>query len=207
MRNSWRQHGFEHIEIQRDIQRSPQPRNLGDGVAPSVGAQHLDPELGGLRPLVRVERPNTNLDQPYGEMLFHHASERARVGVAIAGWTLTVAVATSKRKLVIQIAVGVEMQYDGRLGAPGKAAEDGVGDGVIAAQDERSATAVDQQSNPFLNRRSCLSGILRELDIPHVLEHARCGKVVATLVIGVTGCGPERLSNGCRGLGGASLPG
>ena len=88
-----------------------------------------------------IERADTDLDQARRKALLHDASEGGGVRIAITGLAFTIA---AQRELVVQITVGVEVQHGGGLRAAREAAQDRIGDRVIAAEHKRSVPAKNE---------------------------------------------------------------
>lgn len=97
--------------------------------------EYFDAEAFGLPPLVRVERADANLHQPSSQPGFHNAGKWAGMREMVA------------IQFVVQIGMRVDMQNCQVGVAQAVSAQDGVGDGVIAAQGEYPKPFPQQAGN------------------------------------------------------------
>jgi hypothetical protein len=66
---------------------------------------------------------------------------------------------------------------------------------MIASEDERSATALEDTANTSLNRVARTCRIVANRNISDVLQNPGRGEIVAALVPPITGWGPQRSSD------------
>ncbi len=148
---------------------------------------HLDPEAGGLAPLVRRHAADPDLHQPEDQPLLHDPGERARVGVAVAV------------ELIVQVGVGVHMQQGEPRVSAAKCAEQGIRDRMITPEREWPVSVVEQPGRRSLDGLTGPGGIT-ERKVARVVDHVLV-EIAAELGGVVGGRAGERLADDAGRLG------
>jgi hypothetical protein len=156
---------------------------------------HLDDfyaKLLCLLALMGVYRADTDLDQALGRAGFHDAGEGAGVGVAIAF------------KFVVEVGMGVEVN-DGQVGdALAEGANDGQGDGMIAAEADGTEVLVEQFADPLFDGGEWF--LKMEFQVANVAIGAGLAEVDAGFGRGVGGVRAQSDADDRRRAGGSAKP-
>ncbi len=119
--------GIEAVEVDGDVGRSADGRRIEP--AERAGLDRLDAEPVDLLALVGVGGADPDLDEAIAQPVLHDPGERRRVAEPIAV------------QLVVEVGVGVDVD-DGEVGVGGPdGPQDGKGDRMIAAQNQRCGAA------------------------------------------------------------------
>src|SRR5687768_8120365 len=120
MRHARREGGVQAVDVHRYVDRAAYRGT--DARGPGTHVDHLHAEPVGLHALVRIHRPDPNLNETLGEPGLHDARERTRVRQPVAV------------EDVIEIRVRIELE-NGELRPMGAyRTNDRERDGVIAAE-------------------------------------------------------------------------
>ena len=118
----------------------------------------FDTKLFGLLALMGIHRADADLDETFSRALLHDAGEWAGMRQAIAF------------EFVVEVGVSVEVD-DGQAGnALSEGADDGQGDGVIAAQADGPQVVVEELADFGFD--SCEGRLEIKFQIAGVSEHA-----------------------------------
>ena len=174
------QAGLDRVQVERQVHRHVEAKR--HAVTPGGHLDHFHPEPLRLLALVSRHRPDSDLDQAVRQALFHDPGERTRMGVRVS------------LEVVVQVGMGVEVQ-DAEAGVVGShPAQRGVGDRVVAAEQQRPAPGIEDGSDRLLDARPRVGARLAigEPEVALVLQPPIL-EIETGLGPGVPRLAPERL--------------
>src|SRR5579863_1499746 len=144
VRNSGREGGVKHVDVERNINGSSKLESLERWQFPHL--HNFNPEARRLLSLMRIHGPDTDLNQPLHQSFFHDPGKRTSVRIAVP------------LKFLVQVGMGVEVNQ-GEIGKVlSEGSQDWIRNRVVATEANRTLALIEQYGDRAFDRDECAIG-------------------------------------------------